>query len=128
VIDTDAIRVGRSPSRCPYCKGELGDLGAIVACAPCGARHHADCREENGERCATCGASQWLEPAGSVQASPVEESEPEEDVEREDVTVEDVADEGGEEVAADLRAKLDTMLFFAIAMLVGAIILVVVLL
>jgi hypothetical protein len=71
VIERDAIRVDRSPSHCPFCKGELGDLRAIVACAPCGARHHADCRYDNGGRCATCGGAQWLEPsAGRVSSSP----------------------------------------------------------
>jgi hypothetical protein len=53
------IRVHGSPSRCPYCKGSIGDVREIVACALCGARHHAACREEHG-RCAVCSSSELL--------------------------------------------------------------------
>ena len=50
------IQVGRSVVHCPYCKGELDDPRRLVACAPCGARHHLECYRELGH-CASC--SSW---------------------------------------------------------------------
>ncbi|HZU95427.1 MAG TPA: RING finger protein [Planctomycetota bacterium] len=60
-MDSEGVRVPGSPVRCPFCKGGLEDLKEIVACAACGARHHAGCHRENG-RCATCGATDLLVP------------------------------------------------------------------
>jgi hypothetical protein len=66
------VRVDRSPSHCPYCKGELGaDLAAIVGCAACGARHHRDCHAENDARCATCGSVALLAPVAETLHRPV---------------------------------------------------------
>jgi hypothetical protein len=50
-----------SPTRCPWCKGEIEGVKEVVACAACGARHHGACHTENG-RCATCGATDVLVP------------------------------------------------------------------
>ena len=58
------LRVERSPSHCPFCKDALDDLGKIVACAACGARHHSVCHAENG-RCATCGSAATLVPTAA---------------------------------------------------------------
>lgn len=55
------VRVPGSPTRCPWCKDDLADVKEIVACAACGARHHAACHSENG-RCATCGTADVLVP------------------------------------------------------------------
>jgi hypothetical protein len=60
--EQDRVRVGGSPVHCPFCKGELADTKAIVACAACGARHHESCHNENG-RCASCGSTDKLVPA-----------------------------------------------------------------
>lgn len=53
------IHVRGSPSRCPYCKEGIGAVRDVVACALCGARHHAACREEHG-RCAVCSSVELL--------------------------------------------------------------------
>lgn len=53
------IHVRGSPSRCPYCKEGIGAVRDVVACALCGARHHAACREEHG-RCAVCSSIELL--------------------------------------------------------------------
>jgi len=63
------VRVDGSPTRCPYCKDQLADVKAIVACAACGARHHAACHAEN-RRCATCGATDVLVPSGAGAPAP----------------------------------------------------------
>ena len=46
-------------AHCPYCKGPLEADEPVACCAPCGARHHDDCRNELG-RCATCGSRETL--------------------------------------------------------------------
>jgi hypothetical protein len=61
-VDREAIKVERSPSHCPFCKGTIDDLREVVACAECVARHHRDCHAENGGRCATCGGRALLAP------------------------------------------------------------------
>ncbi len=53
------VRVHGSPSRCPYCKDVLDDVREIVACARCGARHHAECRASHG-RCVVCSSLELL--------------------------------------------------------------------
>ncbi len=55
------MHVPASPTRCPWCKGEIENVKEVVACAACGARHHGACHQENG-RCATCGATDVLVP------------------------------------------------------------------
>lgn len=63
-MEKDAVRAERSPTRCPYCRDELGAKATddLVACAACGARHHAGCHTTHG-RCATCQATDVLVPA-----------------------------------------------------------------
>lgn len=53
------VRVNGTPSRCPYCKDALSDLRDVVACASCGARHHAECRSTHG-RCVVCASTELL--------------------------------------------------------------------
>lgn len=55
------LRVQGAPGRCPFCRDELGSPPGLVACAGCGARHHAPCYREHG-RCATCGGKDVLVP------------------------------------------------------------------
>jgi hypothetical protein len=55
----EQIRVDRSVVHCPFCKGDLDDVRRIVACAPCGARHHLECYREHG-RCASCSSREKL--------------------------------------------------------------------
>lgn len=63
-MEKDAVRAERSPTRCPYCRDELDSKSTddLVACAACGARHHAGCHRTHG-RCATCDATELLIPA-----------------------------------------------------------------
>lgn len=56
------IGTERAPTRCPYCRDALDPSKELVACAPCGARHHAACHAAHG-RCASCGAADVLVPA-----------------------------------------------------------------
>ncbi len=56
------IGTERAPTRCPYCRDGLDPSKELVACAPCGARHHAACHAAHG-RCASCGATDVLVPA-----------------------------------------------------------------
>jgi len=69
------IRVKNSPVRCPYCKDTLEEVREVVACAKCGARHHASCRAEHG-RCAVCSSRELLiysgEPASDMDIRLVE--------------------------------------------------------
>jgi len=51
--------------RCPYCKGPLEKTDSLVACAACGARHHADCHKEL-RQCASCGSAEALVSASSL--------------------------------------------------------------
>jgi hypothetical protein len=67
------LHVDRSPTHCPYCKGEIEDLSKVVACAACGARHHQACHADHG-RCATCGSAEALVP--KAHARPRRRSEP----------------------------------------------------
>ncbi len=67
-MDQEAIKVERSPARCPYCKDALEDLEKIVACSACGARHHLACHTENAARCATCASTAVLAPRGAARA------------------------------------------------------------
>jgi hypothetical protein len=53
------IHVRNSPTHCPYCKSSIVELREVVACARCGARHHASCRAEHG-KCAVCSALELL--------------------------------------------------------------------
>jgi hypothetical protein len=53
------IDVAGSPSRCPFCKGDLEGPKDLVACASCGARQHAACHAEHA-RCASCGSAEVL--------------------------------------------------------------------
>jgi hypothetical protein len=55
----DRIRVDHAPSRCPYCHEDFVSLEDVVACAACGARHHAECHAQD-RRCATCGSTDVL--------------------------------------------------------------------
>lgn len=57
----ERVQAAKSPSRCPYCHDDLKVEKDIVACAPCGARHHRGCHAEHG-RCASCGAEEALYP------------------------------------------------------------------
>lgn len=57
-----AVTSERAPTRCPYCKDALDPSKELVACAPCGARHHASCHAAHG-RCASCGSAEVLVPA-----------------------------------------------------------------
>lgn len=72
----ERVQVARSVTRCPYCHDDLKVEKEVVACAPCGARHHRDCHAEHG-RCASCGAVEALYPrapekrsARSISAEP----------------------------------------------------------
>lgn len=50
----EAIRVERSPTRCPFCHSSVDPASAEwVACARCLGRHHAGCWSEAGS-CAAC--------------------------------------------------------------------------
>jgi hypothetical protein len=69
-MSVESVRADHSPTRCPFCKGDLSDMKEIVACTACGARHHAACREENG-RCATCGSTEVLVPRSGTPRSPM---------------------------------------------------------
>jgi hypothetical protein len=74
--DAERVHVPGSPTRCPFCKGEIEDLKQVVACAACGARHHGACHQENG-RCATCGSEDVLVPrAAPVALARVKREEP----------------------------------------------------
>jgi hypothetical protein len=55
----ETVRATRSPARCPYCRDDLVDTKALVACAACGARHHDVCHEQHGA-CAGCGSAEAL--------------------------------------------------------------------
>ncbi len=55
------VRARQAPGRCPFCRDELADTKQVVACAGCGARHHAACHREHGA-CAACGAAEALYP------------------------------------------------------------------
>lgn len=73
-LPAQGFRVQGSPVRCPFCHDGL--TKDLVACAGCGARHHAPCYEEQGA-CASCGSSEALYPArraGVRPASPPEGS------------------------------------------------------
>jgi len=61
------FRVQSSPVRCPYCHDGLAK--DLVACAGCGARHHAPCYEEQGA-CASCGSGEALYPARRAGVRP----------------------------------------------------------
>lgn len=61
-MDGVTVTSERAPTRCPYCKDALDPSKELVACAPCGARHHASCHAAHG-RCASCGAADVLVPA-----------------------------------------------------------------
>lgn len=65
------VSVERSPSRCPYCHDELDKTQELVACAACGARHHAACHTAHGA-CVSCGASELLVPARRRPRAPAE--------------------------------------------------------
>jgi hypothetical protein len=67
--EEDRVHVSASPTRCPWCKGEIESVKEVVACAACGARHHGSCHEENG-RCATCGSTDVLVPRAQPEPAP----------------------------------------------------------
>jgi hypothetical protein len=60
-MDDLAVRADRSPTRCPFCRDDLLPGKELVACAACGARHHATCHRDHG-RCASCGSAEALVP------------------------------------------------------------------
>lgn len=70
-MEKDAVRAERSPTRCPFCRDELDAKATddLVACAACGARHHAGCHRAHG-RCATCDATDVLVPARRRRGDP----------------------------------------------------------
>ncbi len=68
-MDASRVHIDRSPAWCPYCKGAFEAPATLVACAACGARHHAECHGEHG-KCATCGATERLVPEGKVLQGP----------------------------------------------------------
>ena len=47
-----AIQIGEI---CPYCRDALQEGDAVNECFSCSAKHHADCWEELGQRCAVFG-------------------------------------------------------------------------
>ena len=70
----EAIRVDRSPTRCPYCHQSLSLSPAEgetdwLACAQCLGRHHTSCWSE-GRGCAACGASTPLTAAEAQDRGP----------------------------------------------------------
>ncbi len=68
-MNAPEIRVKNSPVRCPYCKDLLEETRELVACAKCGARHHASCRAEHG-RCAVCASAELLVYARESEPGP----------------------------------------------------------
>jgi hypothetical protein len=70
VNDRGPIEVKGAPGRCPFCHDALGDVSQVVACAACGARHHAPCYREHGA-CSSCAATTVLVPEGETVAAPV---------------------------------------------------------
>ncbi len=66
--EQERVHVGGSPTRCPWCKGEIEDVKQVVACAACGARHHGACHSEHG-RCATCSSEDVLVPRAAAAPS-----------------------------------------------------------
>jgi len=56
---SSSLRLERPLVHCPFCKGALDVPREVVACARCGARHHAECFREI-LACACCAASDLL--------------------------------------------------------------------
>jgi len=65
----EPVRVDQAPSRCPFCHGAFESVRDLVACAACGARHHAECYAQN-KKCATCGSSDVLVPPLRAAVAP----------------------------------------------------------
>jgi hypothetical protein len=61
VTERAQVHAERSPTRCPFCHEELAQGKELVACAACGARHHASCHRDHG-RCASCASVEVLVP------------------------------------------------------------------
>lgn len=60
------VKVRQAPGRCPFCRDDLGGKQEVVACASCGARHHAGCHAEHGA-CASCGGAEALYAKGALR-------------------------------------------------------------
>lgn len=57
-VETDPrVRVGGSPTRCPYCHDAVSGQQRTVVCERCLSRHHASCWVE---ACASCGADERM--------------------------------------------------------------------
>ena len=56
------------PGRCPYCRDAIAGTSGVVACAACGARHHAACWDELAA-CATCRSPEALVSARAAAAA-----------------------------------------------------------
>ncbi len=56
------------PGRCPYCRDAIAGTSGVVACAACGARHHAACWGELAA-CATCRSTEALVSARAASAA-----------------------------------------------------------
>ncbi len=65
----EPVRIDQAPSRCPFCHGAFESVRDLVACAACGARHHAECYAQN-KKCASCGSSDVLVPPLRAAVAP----------------------------------------------------------
>lgn len=61
------LHVRGATNRCPYCKDVISDLKEVVACAPCGARHHEECYQSHGA-CASCSSTDVLVARSKARA------------------------------------------------------------